>query len=491
MAITAANVVDLVPVTRERLADLETPVSAFAKLRALGGAFLLESVEGGERMGRYSFIGLSPRTTLTFRDGSVVIEEWTDPDRGSRGGGRIREESAADPLRTVGDELARYRRAPRPGLPRFNGGAVGFVGYEAARRFERLPIAANDPYAPWGMPEAVFAIYDTVVAFDHLRHTLTVLAHDDATAPGAAARAIDRVFAKLDGPLPAFAPNPSAPAEVRPNGTPMEYMARVARARELIADGDCIQIVLAQRFDVRPAPDALALYRALRHVNPSPYMFLLETAAATLVGASPEPFVRVEGGKVVMHPIAGTRPRGVDASEDAANEAELRSSEKERAEHVMLVDLARNDIGRVSRAGTVRVKELMRVDRFSHVMHLTSVVEGELAAGLDALDAFRACFPAGTVSGAPKIRAMERIAELEPDQRGPYAGAVGYLGFDGALDTCITIRTAVLAKGVCRIQAGAGIVADSDPKAEEAETRAKARALLRAIEMLSGMDAIR
>ena len=201
--------------------------------------------------------------------------------------------------------------------------------------------------------------------------------------------------------------------------------------------------------------------------------------------------MRVEGGKVVMHPIAGTRPRGADAAEDAANEAELRSSEKERAEHVMLVDLARNDIGRVSRAGTVRVKELMRVDRFSHVMHLTSVVEGELAAGLDALDAFRACFPAGTVSGAPKIRAMERIAELEPDQRGPYAGAVGYLGFDGALDTCITIRTAVLAKGVCRIQAGAGIVADSDPKAEEAETRAKARALLRAIEMLSGMDAIR
>jgi anthranilate synthase component 1 len=220
-------------------------------------------------------------------------------------------------------------------------------------------------------------------------------------------------------------------------------------------------------------------------------MFLLETAAATLVGASPEPFVRVEGGKVVMHPIAGTRPRGADEASDAANELELRRSEKERAEHVMLVDLARNDVGRVSRPGTVHVKELMRVDRFSHVMHLTSVVEGDLADGLDALDAFRACFPAGTVSGAPKIRAMERIAELEPDQRGPYAGAVGYLGFDGALDTCITIRTATLAKGVCRIQAGAGIVADSDPVSEEAETRAKARALLRAVELATGGELLR
>src|SRR6185369_9319368 len=267
------------------------------------------------------------------------------------------------------------------------------------------------------------------------------------------------------------------------NVTADEYRARVVKARELISEGDCIQIVVAQRFDVRPAPEPLALYRALRHVNPSPYMFLIDVAGAALVGASPEPFVRVENRRVVMYPIAGTRPRGRDEAEDAAMEAELRTSEKERAEHVMLVDLARNDIGRVSRAGTVRVRELMRVDRFSHVMHLTSVVDGELAPGLDALDAFRACFPAGTVSGAPKIRAMERIAELERDRRGPYAGAVGYLGFDGALDTCITIRTATIADGVCRIQAGAGIVADSDPAAEEAETRAKAKALLRAIDL--------
>jgi anthranilate synthase component 1 len=487
MTVTAQRThraVELIPVTRERLADLETPVSAFAKLRALGGAFLLESAEGGERMGRYSFIGVAPRAVLYFRDGEVVIDQTGprhDPKAQSLATMR-----APDPIATLREHLALYRRALRAGLPRFSGGAVGFVGYEAARRFERLPLAANDPYAPWGLPEMVFGIYDTVVAFDHLRHTLTVLAHDEADRPGGAARMIDQVFSALDAPLPPLASAARAAPEIRANGTPEEFMARVSRARELIADGDCIQIVLAQRFDVMPAPDALALYRALRHVNPSPYMFLLETASATLVGASPEPFVRVEGGRVVMHPIAGTRPRGKDDAEDAANEIELRRSEKERAEHVMLVDLARNDVGRVARGGTVKVKELMRVDRFSHVMHLTSVVEGELAPGLDALDAFRACFPAGTVSGAPKIRAMERIAELETDQRGPYAGAVGYLGFDGTLDTCITIRTAVIAKGVCRIEAGAGIVADSEPAAEEAETRAKARALLRAIELVSG-----
>ncbi len=486
MAVTAHRThrsVELIPVVRERLADLETPVSAFAKLRALGGAFLLESAEGGERMGRYSFIGVAPRAVLYFRNGELSIDQTGLRHEGHE---RLEQMPIGDPITTLRQHMSLYRRRKMAGLPRFSGGAVGFVGYEAARRFEKLPLAPSDPYAPWGMPEMVFGIYDTVVAFDHLRHTLTVLAHDDADAPGNGARMIDRVFATLEAPLPPLASAAAAAPQISANGTPDEYMARVRRAKELIADGDCIQIVLAQRFDVRPAPDALALYRALRHVNPSPYMFLLETASATLVGASPEPFVRVEGGRVVMHPIAGTRPRGQDDAEDAANEIELRRSEKERAEHVMLVDLARNDIGRVSRGGTVKVKELMRVDRFSHVMHLTSVVEGELAVGLDALDAFRACFPAGTVSGAPKIRAMERIAELEPDQRGPYAGAVGYLGFDGALDTCITIRTATIAKGVCRIEAGAGIVADSDPAAEEAETRAKARALLRAIEIATG-----
>ena len=471
-----ANTRTLVPKVRERLADLETPVSAFAKLRALGGAFLLESVEGGERMGRYSFIGVLPRATLVFRDGTATIVE----------DGGARTIDYADPLDLLREELGRYRRDGTHDLPRFSGGAVGYVGYEAARRFERLPAAARDVLH---LPEAAFGIYDTVVCFDHVRHSLVVLAHDIAGERESADERIARVFAALDAPLVLPQITERTLRSVTANGTPDEYRARVARARELILEGDCIQIVVSQRFDVRPAPEPLALYRALRHVNPSPYMFLIGAGGATLVGASPEPFVRVEAGRVVMHPIAGTRPRGRDEREDQANEEELRASEKERAEHVMLVDLARNDIGRVSRAGTVRVRELMRVDRFSHVMHLTSVVDGELASGLDALDAFRACFPAGTVSGAPKIRAMERIAELEPDRRGPYAGAVGYMGFDGRLDTCIAIRTAVIADGVCRIQAGAGIVADSDPAAEELETRAKARALLRAIELVDGAEA--
>ncbi|MGH2498723.1 MAG: anthranilate synthase component I [Candidatus Limnocylindria bacterium] len=468
---------DLVPVVRERLADLETPVSAFAKLRALGGAFLLESVEGGERMGRYSFIGVLPRATIRLEGGVARIA------------GEAGELSRpyTDPLAVVREELARYRRPPAPGLPRFSGGAVGYVAYEAARRFERLPAAASDPYP---LPEAHFAIYDVVVAFDHLRHTLLVLAHDDGRAPGRAAAAIERVFATLEAPLRLDPPEARSRA-IRANGTPAQFAARASAARELIREGDCIQIVLSQRFDVTPAPEPLALYRALRHVNPSPYMFCLPAGGATLVGASPEPFVRVEGGRIVMHPIAGTRPRGSDEASDRALEAELLASEKERAEHIMLVDLARNDIGRVSRPGSVRVTELMRVDRFSHVMHLTSVVEGDLRTELDALDAFRACFPAGTVSGAPKIRAMERIAELEPETRGPYAGAVGYVGFDGSMDTCIAIRTAVLAGGACRIQAGAGIVADSDPEAEEAETRAKARALFRALEIADGGAEVR
>ena len=476
MATAVRTPVTLVPRTRVLLADLETPVGAFAKLRQLGGAFLFESVEVGERIGRYSFIGVAPFATFTYRDGTASIE-------GRDGRSVLHGE---DPLALLRDFAGQYRRGPAAGLPPFSGGAVGYIGYDAVRRLEpSLRPHATDPH---GLPELRFALYDTVVAFDHLRRTLTVIGHDVEGAPARADHAIAAVVKALGGPLH-LTPAKREAREVTANLTPDQFVERAERARALIRAGDCIQIVLSQRFDVRPAPGALALYRTLRHVNPSPYLFFLQAGEATLVGASPEPFVQVRDGQMVMHPIAGTRPRGADDEADAAEEAALLASEKERAEHVMLVDLSRNDIGRVAVPGSVRVRELMRVDRFSHVMHLTSVVEGTLRPGLDALDAVRAAFPAGTVSGAPKLRAMERIAELEDDARGPYAGAVGYLAFDGALDTCLAIRTAVISGGVCRIQAGAGIVADSDPAAEEAETRAKARALLRAIELVGDPEA--
>lgn len=476
MARTVRAPITLVPRSRVLLADLETPVAAFAKLRSLGGAFLFESVEVGERIGRYSFIGVAPFATFTYRAGEARIDE-----RGERSTMK-----GEDPLALLRDLTGRYRREAAGGLPPFSGGAVGYIGYDAVRRLE--PSLRPHTQDPHGLPELRFALYDTLVAFDHLRRTLTVIAHDAEGAPPRAQAAIAGVVKALGAPLH-LPPAKREAREVVANQTPEQFIERAERARALIRAGDCIQIVLSQRFDVRPAPGALGLYRALRHVNPSPYLFFLQAGEATLVGASPEPFVQVRDGQMVMHPIAGTRPRGADDAADAAEEAALLASEKERAEHVMLVDLSRNDIGRVAVPGSVNVRELMRVDRFSHVMHLTSVVEGTLRPGLDALDAVRAAFPAGTVSGAPKLRAMERIAELEDDARGPYAGAVGYLAFDGALDTCLAIRTAVISKGVCRIQAGAGIVADSDPVAEEAETRAKARALLRAVELVDDPEA--
>ncbi len=475
MTLAPARPTLLTPHVRTLLADLETPVGAFVKLRHLGGAFLFESVEVGERIGRYSFIGVAPFATFTYRDGVARMEEAGEP----------RTVAGADPLALLRDFVGGYRREPLPGSPPFSGGAVGYIGYGAARLLE--PTVPAQKTEVDGLPELRFALYGTVLAFDHLRRTLTIIAHDAAGAAPKAAERIAEVRAALDA-RPRLPGQRSEQRVVRSNTTREEFMSRVERARALIREGDCIQVVLSQRFDVTPAPEPLSLYRAVRHVNPSPYLFYVDAGDATLVGASPEPFVRVRDGQVVMHPIAGTRPRGEDEAGDLALEAELLASEKERAEHVMLVDLARNDIGRVAVPGSVAVRELMRVDRFSHVMHLTSVVEGRLHPGLDALDAVRAAFPAGTVSGAPKVRAMQRIADLEPDARGPYAGAVGYLGFDGSLDTCLAIRTAVVSGGVCRIQAGAGIVADSDPAAEELETRAKARAMLRAVELADDMD---
>ncbi|GIW08469.1 MAG: anthranilate synthase component I [Dehalococcoidia bacterium] len=456
---------NLVPVYREIVADLETPVSAYLKVARGDYAFLLESVEGGERLARYSFIGAEPYL-VTRADGRT------------------------DPLLAVEEELARVRLVPVPGLPRFHGGAVGYLSYDAVRHFERLPTPAEDPL---GVPEAVFMFTDTLLVFDHLRHRIKVLSHAriDGNVDRAYFEAVHRIeelVDRLNGETPRTLPRrqldgrPPRREDVVSNLTPDRYLAMVEKGKDYIAAGDIIQVVLAQRLSKRTAAHPFSVYRALRTINPSPYMYFLHLAECDIVGASPEMLVRVEDGLVETHPIAGTRPRGKTEEEDAALEAELRADEKERAEHVMLLDLGRNDIGRVSQPGTVRVTQLMDVERYSHVMHLVSHVEGRLRPGLTQFDALRACFPAGTVSGAPKIRAMEIIAELEPDRRGPYAGAVGYFSFGGNLDSAITIRTMVMKDGLATVQAGGGIVADSVPELEFQESINKATAVLRAIE---------
>ncbi len=462
----------MVPVYRELLADLETPVSAFLKIATGDYSFLLESVEGGERLARYSFLGTEP-----YR----VIETGPGTSAGP-----------VEPLALVEAELAKYRLVPVPGLPRFHGGAVGYLSYEAARYFEELPSPEANPLH---LPEAVFMLTDTLLVFDHLQHKIKVVSHvrlegDIERAYAQGVERIDRLVDRLSKPLatPVLGPGnglPSSPA--RSNLSPEDFQARVARGKEHINAGDIIQVVLSQRL-ARPTQAApFTIYRALRSINPSPYMYYLHLGKAHIIGASPEMLVRVEDGVVTTHPIAGTRPRSADAAQDAALAKELRADEKERAEHIMLVDLGRNDIGRVSLPGTVRVPELMTVERYSHVMHLVSHVEGKLRPEYSSADALRSCFPAGTVSGAPKIRAMQIIAELEPDKRGPYAGAVGYFAFSGNMDTAITIRTIVLVDGVAYVQAGAGIVADSVPEREHQECLNKAMALLKAIDQAEGL----
>ena len=463
---------NVAPVFREVPADLETPVSAFLKVARGPHSFLLESVEGGERFGRYSFIG-------------------TEPYRVLRSGERVAlNEEPGDPLAHIERELSRFRVAPVPGLPRFHGGAVGYLGYETVRHFEpRVPAPEPDPL---GLPEAIFMFTDTLLVFDHLQHVIKVVAHvrldgDVDAAYRQATWRIEELVGRLSQPLAALpyrrdGENGPEDTDVRSNTGREEYEAKVERIKEYIVAGDCIQAVFSQRFSRPTRAHAFDIYRALRTVNPSPYMFYLSLGEAQVVGASPEMLVRVEDGAIDYHPIAGTRPRGRDAAEDAALEDELRGDEKEKAEHIMLVDLGRNDVGRVSEPGTVQVSQLMDVERYSHVMHLVSHVTGRLRSDMTSYDALRACFPAGTVSGAPKIRAMEIIAELERDRRGPYAGAVGYFDMSGNLDTCITMRTMVMKDGVAHVQAGGGIVYDSDPVREYEETEHKARAVLRAIE---------
>ncbi len=454
---------NVIPVGTDLLADLETPVSAYAKLRGAGPAFLLESVEGGENVSRYSFIGCNPRKILRAQPGE------------------------ADPLVALQAELARYRPVNVPGLPPFTGGAVGYLGYEFIHSVEKtVPLAARDEL---GVPMMWFMLCDSVLAFDRAHQTMRLIvnAHvglDAGAAYEAAGTELKRMQAALAQPSPLRSAilGDAGPVQVPAgNFTKAAFEKMVEDSKEFIRAGDIFQIVLSQRFsrDFRKSP--LDLYRALRTVNPSPYMFLLEADDFALVGASPEVHVRLTGQKVEIRPIAGTRPRGKNSAEDVAFEKDLLADEKERAEHLMLVDLARNDIGRVCSFGSIKVPEFMTIERYSHVMHIVSQVEGQLAPERSAFDLMRATFPAGTVSGAPKVRAMQLISKMEATQRGTYAGALGYFSYDGNLDSCITLRTALVKDGKVHIQAGAGIVADSVPTAEYQETINKASALFKAI----------
>ena len=520
----AANA-DTILLRATRPADLETPIGAFLRLDDGGPAYLLESVEGGERLGRYSFLGVGPRRLLEVRDGLAriqtrpVTEPIYSPDL------PIETVAATDPLDAIRAFVPRRRVQPTDGMPRFTGGAVGALAYDAVSAFETtVPLPERDPV---GVPTAAFIETDLVLVFDHLTHTLSAIASLHTDAPDLEGRyriAEEAIFealersarpsaAEIAGSAPADrerggrangsrgAAAPSArtrPSLGGPVGTSLgrdEYIHAVEVAKDAIAAGEAIQVVLARRqsFDLPDDPatgttlDGIGLYRSLRRVNPSPYLFFVRTPGFEVVGASPELLLQVEGDQLTTHPIAGTRPRGANDREDALLAEELQRDPKERAEHVMLVDLGRNDLGRVARAGTVTVSKYMEVERYSHVLHLVSHVEARLKPELDALDALRSVFPAGTLSGAPKVRAMQLIAAAEGERRGLYGGAVGYLGYDGNLDTAITIRSAVLKDGQAHVHTGAGIVAGSVPEREFEETEHKAAALRRAIELAAGV----
>lgn len=467
-----------VPVWKEIVADLITPVAAFLKIAEEADyAFLLESVEGGEQVGRYSFLGKDPFLILRSSGGRTTIER----------AGAVTD--APGPfLDTLRQVMADYKAPVVPALPRFTGGAVGYFGYGAARWFE--PVLGELGDAPDGADDAGFMLFDTVLAFDHARHRILIVANARITEGESleslyqfACARIGFLERELERHLSAMRPAAGSAPVVTSNVTQAQFEAAVRQAKDHILAGDIYQVVLSQRFSAEVTADPFTVYRALRHVNPSPYMYFLRMADVAVVGSSPEMLVRVEGTRVETHPIAGTRRRGATDAEDARLGDELVQNEKERAEHVMLVDLGRNDVGRVCDYGSVRVPQFMALQRFSHVMHLSSVVEGRLSPDHDRLDALQSCFPAGTVSGAPKVRAMQIIRDLEPAGRGLYAGAVGYLDFSGNLDFCIAIRTMIMSHGMAYVQAGAGIVMDSDPTAEYEETRDKARAVLRALEL--------
>ena len=478
----------LIPVYRTVTADLDTPVSVFLRIAAHEPeAFLLESVEGGERVGRYTFIGIRPYRKLVARGASITATE-----------GGASHNFEGDIFQELKLALSEHRPARLPGLPPFTAGAVGFFAYDVVRQIEQLPTVAKDEL---GVPDACLMFFDEVLAFDHVRKeiylilTADLLRQSDTDAAYATAlRRLDRLEQDLGAPLPQ-SPKKAAvtePLQLVPRTARADYMAAVASIKDYIAAGDIFQCVLSQRFDCKPEVDAFEIYRALRIVNPSPYMYFLRFPLASpgsgsvqpahIVGSSPELLVRVHDGRIEYHPIAGTRPRGSDEAADRQLAEDLLHDEKEVAEHVMLVDLGRNDVGRVSRFGSVRVQKLMFIERYSHVMHLVSALEGELRDGLAPVDAFRSCFPAGTLSGAPKIRAMEIIEELEPARRGVYGGSVFYADFSGNLDSCIAIRTLFMHGDEGYIQAGGGVVADSVPETEFEETVNKSKAVVRAIE---------
>lgn len=474
---------NLTPIYREILADLETPVSAFLKVcRDEPNSFLLESVEGGNRLARYSFMGSDPYLVLKLEKGTAY----------ARLNGYKQTLQFTDPLEVISSYLRSYQLVEAPGLenelPRFYGGAVGYLGYEAVGYFEKLPRQESNPV---GVPEALFVFVDTMLVFDHLKRKIKLVSHvhldgDIEKSYAEAVSRIERLAERLAGPVPLELVQgkvegaTSGPAVS--NMTREQYEAAVVKTKEYIKAGDIFQANVGQRFTRPTNARPINIYRALRGINPSPYMFYLHFQEFDIIGASPEPLVQLNGRIVETHPLAGTRPRGADSTADDRYAEELFNDEKERAEHVMLIDLGRNDLGRVSTPGTVHVEDLMHIERFSHVMHMVSNVKGELAEGLTAFDALRAAFPMGTVTGAPKIRAMEIIAELEPDQRGAYGGAVGYFGFSGNMDTCLTIRTLVLKDHVAYIQAAAGLVADSIPANEYQETVNKLKGTMRALD---------
>ncbi|BCB95275.1 anthranilate synthase component I [Dissulfurispira thermophila] len=475
---------NLIPVYKEIFADVETPVSAFLKLNKKP-SFLLESVVGGEKWARYSFIGIMPSITVTYKEKTTEIIEQRSGNK------KVIE---GNPLDVIKNIISRFKPVDIKALPRFSGGFVGYIGYDVVKLFERVPDISKPEI---DMPDIFLMLTDTILIFDNLRQTIKIVhniyteGRDLKDAYKEAEDRIDEIISDLrteKKTLPMLF-KPVENKDINSSGfssnfTKEGFLNAVEKAKEYIMSGDIVQVVLSQRFEKQSNASPFDIYRTLRIINPSPYMYYLDTGDSQIVGSSPEILVRLEGDKITLRPIAGTRKRGETEEEDKALESDLKKDPKEIAEHIMLVDLGRNDVGRVAEIGSVKVTELMTIERYSHVMHMVSNVEGRLKKGLDAFDVFKACFPAGTVSGAPKVRAMEIIEELEPTKRGPYAGAIGYFSYSKNMDTCITIRTLIIKDGRVYVQAGAGIVADSIPENEYTETVNKAMAMMKAVEAI-------